>query len=1162
MDLMMKNTELKKRDHLTQSSEDGGIGLTENLPKSEEISELVESSLLLYLNSSASNSSLIDNFLSYCRESNEITKKTFEFGRNYFHLAVISNNVRLVEILLDSEFAHDVYHQDDNGKNSLHVASNNRKILIEMQRLLILKAPWLVFQVDNLGNTPLHDALASGSKFKIRNLICLGNADLNLTNKAGVSPKSILVENNNFAGVNYFENYKKSLTKGRMQAEGVLREQISYQSIYTSSKQEDSIDVAQLALKFQRLRLEDSTLIKKTPNLCLSNSLLSNFISVPAMRKNSAENSAIDASEKVFKLTVRATSYPVEKEWHTLSRQDLLEIKYNKTLNYMNNGGNPDAVELYLFGKRPIRYFFAKTALMKEKATDDESGNDEIKKYQSFLHLFLNYSKLLDNTSATSTYIKNILHGEGAFSVLTDALHYMRPFVEIAYSHHLELIEKRHRSFEVMLFILGLGRVPFLPLIKKDYRKLAEQENLEARYFELFDAICAGLTSDGEEKKFNRIELNLIVIGLTNFISPTLMLRYLTTLMLHFDISQKLVANLLVYDLLVYDIHCELIANDDFVVQLNAFCEQNTFFYKEFKIFYEELIDKKKNFFAQCIVYNFQTLRQCFQSHPKISQLEDFDHIIKSAIHFENKKMKCAVDLVAAEISRLSVSIYQNLRVSEFINQGWSKDNKTKTSFNLLRDSHHTNCLIYYFVDIFLDLPISDMSRQYSLYLQISKKLRESSDNELFPNFNSFWMMCAVLGSNEIERLISLDKLNDKLSVTDRFLQTETNNLCTSESKYINLRHYMAGQIDNFPILPWKLTEIISCLESGGNLPFDIVSKANKMGKVFKTVLDSQQRVLFDFSPPVTNLPYLLDASFRNAQKYVSIKNDLSFLDAFPSMIREYTCAINDDDLVNILDTKYRKISNVLKPFNLDNFGSVQTLFPRLKSIVEFKCLPEVIIYKNEKINKSIFLNALNIIFIKQLEIFNKTNDQKQQLYLEMQQYLRDIERIFFENKFVISGDKLPKLLLKLPVLDLDMIDHVDKFMLFLNENYSNCDLSYVEVIKTKQKLTNSMEAMISTFVELNANVEPMKADENHKAMEVWIGRAYSYSVSMPNLAELKRLKLLMLLNRRTDILFNDNPKEGGIYTPAYYANPIREISIHDSSLQNIESIKTKFDRH
>lgn len=561
--------------------------------------------------------------------------------------------------------------------------------------------------------------------------------------------------------------------------------------------------------------------------------------------------------------------------------------------------------------------------------------------------------------------------------ILNDVLSSLYPCVNEAYaqnqSEYFILID----SF-IHLLVPQISIADSKRRIAPKFNSDDEQQNMVRDTLWLLTA-CQ--LSHKSRRVFNFEVITNRALGVLSFISLLDVLVNLKALYPYFDRDQKLVANFIVLQLLYYNAINQVIPPSKLDFRLQFICKLNT--NKEnglgimgkainrhlLKMQSLSLVSTKN-----ILLHNFYILnRQA--SHPElVKSYRSFEQIVDLALTKSRDTRVDEVQIMAHELRILTFSLYQNVLIGEFWNNGWTKADRSKLSPRIVEFTDYFNKLSNYFVAKILSQPTCNIKNALQLFIEIAQALCPLAD-ELYPDINHLMVIgFGVLANTNITRLTSF--LKDLPSKDRRYLE-EISKIVSPEKNYKIMRELYREFRTTLPFLGLLCRDMT--FANDGNE--EKIIKAEACGEILKKVLEVKLLVNFELTNFQTNLPTLLkeytptvdERLYSASRRLQPIKNDVIhwenttekmrintdniiinyiLIDLLPTLIvNKKPCPPNQilSTLVDSLGTRIKKIKKeVEKPSAKSKETPVQQLLQLLGIIEKLKeTIPDIVRINN-----------------------------------------------------------------------------------------------------------------------------------------------------------------------------------------------------------------------
>ncbi|MBS0359224.1 MAG: hypothetical protein JSS53_08150 [Proteobacteria bacterium] len=397
-----------------------------------------------------------------------------------------------------------------------------------------------------------------------------------------------------------------------------------------------------------------------------------------------------------------------------------------------------------------------------------------------------------------------------------------------------KLLEKSQK-IEMKLFKSGLILTCEEPLTTPQFDKISSDAKI-VKNLQILWAFCS-VTNQDSQRCFDKNQLSLRILGLQGLISAYEAILALQLLYPNFDKYQQLIALFIIKEILSNDAQYQLCHDELFQDNLELFLKIAL---NDTRFQLKELVEKIKSYFksiqklqcryqADMVVKNSKIFNEWLTSDVLLKQLPSFTEVLTSALKANDMERKKIVKSIASELSMLMIFFYSKIRLSEFKQNGWSKEDKATRSPHIVFLTQYTNALIQFLIGFVLSQPQSDIHLAMQLLTEIEWQLAQST-NGLGPDLQSLMIIHGALYSQELSRLTEYIA---KLTEQARGVRTETSTIV--QKKW--MRKVMEAYRHSIPFLGLLLTDVTFSID-GNECP---LTSAELLGGIFSHILTLQE---------------------------------------------------------------------------------------------------------------------------------------------------------------------------------------------------------------------------------------------------------------------------------------------------------------------------------
>tara|TARA_R110002110_G_scaffold415807_1_gene656450 strand:- start:65606 stop:68599 length:2994 start_codon:yes stop_codon:yes gene_type:complete len=915
------------------------------------------------------------------------THNRYVLNRSIFHYIVMKQQVASAKAVLeDIQLSHLALLLDRNQQHVLHYAVQKQFYSREMVELLINELPSLVHEKNKRGETALHIAVKHGLEDAIKLLVTKGKSNPEELDNAGRSAREIASNNASLMAAlmaidlqsDRFHEKFPALDTNRVPPMSIKDLSAKFSAIKlspaessgerasssggrTSSRSSNLESSSSDTYLIRDNSTEEDSLLsydtKSTQNLTLSVSdSHSSFQASTSVESNSC-HSLLCSSDRASSSTAPLS----------ISLQDLRNGDLEVLRHYLANGGDPNKK---VFARRTI---IAQAFIL---ATAHPEATSKVLKDQ--FYFLLEHSRLMFSNEKSS-FIDFARNRHGSLALLHEGARMLQARRNEVRIFFQDVLKKNIIKFERVLFESGLGKVQPPELMKKSYSILGESLNIPEDIVEVLDLLCAGTTKDVSFRSFDKALVSASALGLQNFIEPHVIIRYLACLAPHFDLSQNLIANLIVKELLEWDISHQYVDTIKFSLALKRLYVSNEAHTPSGKLINEclkQIIKTKVEENRNIIVENYHCLQQCTQSHVDIQSLRSIETIIHAGLQSEESDRVVIAKQFANEIRLFGQQLYQNLQINEFFNKAWSRGKKLETSPNICKQidfyTRMTNCI----ADKILSLPSQDVAQGISFFIQVGHATCYSEEG-FGPDLNGLMCISGALDKLAITRL---KPMIAGLPPAEQILLTNITELASAAHNYKWQRQFMQTWPNAVPFLGIFTKDVTMSIDGNS----DKLGLIGVLGKTFRQIL-------------------MLKKMLSN--NLVAFETD---------MVHVLTQGSPMMDADKIEELQYRASCRIVplsseKPLILDKIKTIQKLFEKLTEIVGNEFIPHVIKFKSKEYTFKDCIRQIIILFhgLNRDEPVEaqRTNAMKMKLYVDALYKLSVKDYHVTPNKFLLYND-------------------------------------------------------------------------------------------------------------------------------------------------------------
>ncbi|MBN9230511.1 MAG: hypothetical protein BGO90_00530 [Legionella sp. 40-6] len=359
-------------------------------------------------------------------------------------------------------------------------------------------------------------------------------------------------------------------------------------------------------------------------------------------------------------------------------------------------------------------------------------------------------------------------------------------------------------------------------------------------------------------------------------------------------------------------------------------------------------------------IQNFKTISSLYDQLASPETLVDFNQLVTKAIATDDVHAQFELTgLVAREIKKLTITMYQELRFADLTNEN---------SVILMNYTNALEKLRNYFTDKILS--DNNPYKALNFLLELSKHIL-STDSKEFPDLNFIYEIYAILISPEIYNLPDFEKL-DKETINE--IQKIT---CPLKNN-ANHHEFYKKHSRTLPQISFTKKSIIAAIESND----DKIERYEAMGKSITQFLETKCITLGKFIYQ-TNIMSLLES-----YQIVSIEQlqEKMLTHCAPSAI-DLNEALQFNELLGLIDKKY--LSKEIVPGAIKNFQYISPKKLALKLVEIFSEQVNTFTteekdqyYKQlDKMINKIFMNkSIDLTKNEMIEVRNKLKQFKTQI--------------------------------------------------------------------------------------------------------------------------------------------------------------------------------------
>ncbi|WP_057624630.1 RasGEF domain-containing protein [Candidatus Berkiella cookevillensis] len=902
--------------------------------------------LLALLSSDKKEKSILNALLNTLKIDPSLIQKEYILKRHLFHIIVLKDLAVVMKGMLDSIYKPLAFQADRKKETVIHYAVRKFESSTKMLDLLLEYLPSLIDIPNKRGQTALHLAVSDGKVAAIKTLI-RHNADPDRKDESSKTSRDYAVDQPKLIealiSINlnnlHFNQQFPVLDGEHTSREAVVQLTERFSMLRLASESDDSWDdISYLSSESSRTQSDGIQTPSSSKNSDRSDDLSSPTLLAGA--SNSSEKSAEDTQEEIV---------------FTLA--DLREGHVDKLRRYLISGGDPDK---NIFLSRPL---IIQAFILAASSEHSENASALTEQF----YLLLEYG-LLENQNSKINFKALVRDRPNCLPILQGGMNHLSWQLRaqaLAHRHQLSIYGSH---LDRILYRNGLGlRIPDI-FRELDYHELSEIYGIKEEIVEVFDLLCACKANKQAARVFDKTLISITAQGILNTLSPIEILDCLIKLFPHFDVQQRLTACMIVKELMRDDIFNIMVCSDEFFFAIKKFTNTVRDVFADGDEIAEKLLqifDEKKNIFYHRAASNYRCLQECISIPGLSEKLISVQMIIKNGIESEGAEQEKWLKFFANEIRKITIHFYQDLRVSEFYNLAWKKNQSNEAYSSINKEIQLYNMLSNFIVDEILVCPPIDIPRALSFFILVARELCCSADTT-GPDMNGLSKIVGALLKNPISRMNSmLSQLPCEINSILRQIQI----LSGAESNYKWQREVTNNFQTTFMFTGMITKDIVMCFEGNETNPLAL---AETLGAIFRKILEIQSQLHY---------------------KPVFFKTDL-----IQHLLKNYANIDEDDIATKQYAASCRAVAPASEmPLDLDEIDNLVKLFNILSEFTKTETIPHEICFKKKIFTIGSMIQPL-------LELFTELN-AKEASFIEQKHNAKKMHT-HLEDLFALTKDK------------------------------------------------------------------------------------------------------------------------------------------------------------
>lgn len=356
------------------------------------------------------------------------------------------------------------------------------------------------------------------------------------------------------------------------------------------------------------------------------------------------------------------------------------------------------------------------------------------------------------------------------------------------------------------------------------------------------------------------------------------------------------------------------------------------------------------------LLHNYYILNQGISSSDIIKFNPSFNTIVDQALSKTRAKRDEEVRIIAHELRMLTVSFYQQVSITEFHNKNWEKADlcpnrekeehlcdsncvtvgKSTLAPNIIEFTENFNKLSNYFVVKILDQPIKNLKNALQLLIEIGQALCPLND-EQYPDINHLMVISSIFNNTNISRLVNFAR---DLSAEDNAYRQEIDTITSGTKNYLMMRNVYSQFRTTLPFLGLIKRDITFAHD--GNAHSEPLVRAEAFGKILKNLLSIKILINFERTHFRTDFPVFLkaykcldeDNVLRASLRKKPRKTDVIHWEHTPesmscnlnTLIKEY---LSNDIIPSVITSKKTYKPKHLPSFLINSIKSLIKIFKR-----------------------------------------------------------------------------------------------------------------------------------------------------------------------------------------------------------------------------------------
>ncbi len=707
----------------------------------------------------------------------ELYSHLFVLNRTILHVAIMRQLVDLLENIITIHPAI-ILTPDRSGNYAFHYAERFFVNDAIVQKLSHCAREYINLQ-DAEGNTALHNAVLGG-KMQVVTLLLKAKASMYVRNKKGFTPYDLAKENPHILAL--FETFLPEY---------------------------DRVKVSQVfpPLMHRQIQLgEDEDLRRKFSALHLSTT--STPRSTPSSTPRQSEGNTLPSS------VLAAIPSPTEINlYEALEKGDIDSIK-----RYLQEGGDPQK-KIFL-GRTLLIQAFISACSSKAQATPRLS-----EAHFQILLLLLQHAPIDGKDNRERTLFDMVETNPQKIALIGKLYHRLAVDYAETIKRNNFILEQMQESLENCLYDAGF--------------QIFDHQQVEWREENYLWNICAGYIDDNKKRRFNKKYVSETIQGMLTTTTPFDIIISLRKYWSEFSLNQKLVAIFILKELLIWDLHHEM-ATNLIKLQMHLILKHVT---EEFPLHGAKLANTllsilqiKGELAGNMSHSNYVILDKWINSPSASVDPVSFEALIRQTVALASEVQVDKIKQIALIFRSLNLRFYQKVRISEFHDKRWSKEDKHLTAPMIVWHTEVTNKLIEFIQRIILEATTTEACvARLGLFIRVATECCVVSKEGIGPDLCASFYIMAALNSTAILRLKNCFAL---LSSEDQSKLEALHRLIDVEHMSNQLRVVSQAYVLPIMNIGQKLSDLDKTHENQG-LP-----KLSLLGKAFFETLQLQRDLM------------------------------------------------------------------------------------------------------------------------------------------------------------------------------------------------------------------------------------------------------------------------------------------------------------------------------